>query len=87
MAYTLTASQKRLIQALLKVGRWNNESEIIRYGVHLVAREVETDQARTLEAYPAGLLANAYRRLKRREHEEERALEQASALPAKGELE
>lgn len=87
MAYTLTDSQKRLVRELLKVGRWNNESEIIRYGLHLVAREVERDQARSLEPYPAGVLARAYRRLTPRERQEEKALERASAKPRKGELE
>ncbi len=87
MAHTLTEPQKRLIQELLKVGRWNNESEILRYGLHLVAREVETEQEHSLEPYPAGVLARAYRRLTPRERKEERAMERASAGPAKGELE
>ena len=87
MAYTLTEAQKRLIQELLKVGRWNNESEIIRYGVHLVGREVEREQAQSLEPYAAGVLAKAYRRLTAREKNEERAMERASAAPQKGELE
>lgn len=83
---TLTSQQKRLIQGLLKVGRWNNESEIIRYGLHLVAREVETDQRRALEPYPPGLLAQAYRELTPRELEEDRKLGRACLHPAKGEL-
>ncbi len=49
MARTLTEPQRRLIQELLKVGRWNNESEIVHYGLHLVAKEVETDHERSLE--------------------------------------
>jgi Arc/MetJ-type ribon-helix-helix transcriptional regulator len=87
MAHTLTEPQKRLIQELLKVGRWNNESEIIRYGLHLVVKEVETDQERSLEPYPSGLLARAYRRITPRERKQERAMERASAGPQKGELE
>ena len=87
MAHTLTESQKHLIQELLKVGRWNNESEILRYGLHLVAREVESDQERSLEPYPPGLLARVYRRLTPRERKEERAMERGSAGPQKGELE
>jgi Arc/MetJ-type ribon-helix-helix transcriptional regulator len=86
MAHTLTDPQRRLIQELLKVGRWNNESEIVRYGLHLVAKEVETDQERNLEPYPTGLLARAYRRLTPRERKQERAMERASARPQKGEL-
>ena len=87
MAHTLTSPQKRLIQELLKVGRWNNESEIVRYGLHLVAKEVETDHERSLEPYSAGVLARAYRRITPREQKEQRAMEQASAGPQKGELE
>ena len=48
MAHTLTEPQRRLIQELLKVGRWNNESEIVRYGLHLVAKEVETEKANSI---------------------------------------
>lgn len=87
MAHTLTEPQKKLIHELLKVGRWNNESEIIRYGLHLVATEVESEQARSLAPYPAGVLARAYRRLTPRERKEEQAMERASAGPANGELE
>ena len=70
MAHTLTEPQRRLIQELLKVGRWNNESEIIRYGLHLVAKEVEAEQERSLEPYPSGVLARAYRRVSPRERNE-----------------
>jgi Arc/MetJ-type ribon-helix-helix transcriptional regulator len=87
MAHTLTNPQKRLISELLKVGRWNNESEIVRYGLHLVAKEVETDHERSLEPYSAGVLARAYRRMTRLERKEQRALERASAGPQRGELE
>ena len=87
MAHTLTEPQKRLIQELLKVGRWNNESEILRYGLHLVAREVEAEQERSLGPYPPGVLARAYRRLTPKERKEERAMARASAGPQKGELE
>jgi len=87
MAHTLTEPQKQLIQQLLKVGRWNNESEILRYGLHLVAREVENEQERSLEPFPPGVLARAYRRLTPKEHKAERAMARASAGPQKGELE
>ncbi len=65
MVHTLTDSQKRLIQELLKVGRWNNESEIVRYGLHLVAKEVEIDQQRSLEPYSAGVVTRTYARTQR----------------------
>ena len=87
MAHTLTNPQRRLIQELLKVGRWNNESEIVRYGLHLVAKEVETDQERSLEPYSAGVLARAYRRVAPSERKEHRAMERASAGPQRGEIE
>ena len=86
MAHTLTEPQKQLIQQLLKVGRWNNESEILRYGLHLVAREVESEQERSLEPFPPGVLARAYRRLTPKERKAERAMARASAGPQKGEL-
>ncbi len=87
MAHAITNPQRRLIGELLKIGRWNNESEIIRYGLHLVAKEVENDQARSLAPYSAGVLARAYKRLTPRERKEHTALERASAAPEKGELE
>ena len=87
MAYAVTDSQKKLIQALLKIGRWNNESKIIRYGLHLVAREVELEQARSYEPYGAGVLARAYKRLSANDLEEESQMERGSARPNAGELE
>lgn len=74
------------MQELLKVGRWNNESEILRYGLHLVAKEVEHEQERSLEPYPSSVLARAYRRITPRERKEHATLERASASPQKGEL-
>lgn len=87
MTHTFSAPQKRLIQKLLKAGRWNSESEIIRHGLQLVASEVKRQPAPSLEPYPAGLLTRAYRRRTPRDREEEAALAQASAGPQKGELE
>jgi Arc/MetJ-type ribon-helix-helix transcriptional regulator len=84
---SVTSSQKRLVKQLLKIGRWNNESEIIRYGLHLVAKEVERDERRNLDPYPPGLLAKAYRKLGKAESAEDRAMANASAYPTKGELE
>jgi len=87
MSHAITVSQKRLIQELLKIGRWNNESEIIRYGLHLVVKEVELEQVRSLEPYGAGLLARAYKKLSARERAEENAMARASSMPGAGELE
>ncbi len=86
MAHTLTKPQQRLLRNLLKVGRWNNESEIIRYGLHLVAREVEAEHARGLEPYPASTLMSAYGRLTLSDRRDEKSMEMASAGPAPEEL-
>jgi Arc/MetJ-type ribon-helix-helix transcriptional regulator len=84
---SITLKHKRLVKQLLKIGRWNNESEIIRYGLHLVAKEVEHDQQRSLAPYPSGVLANAYRKLGSEALEEDRKMAAASAYPRPGELE
>ncbi len=86
MSISLTKANKRLIKALLRVGRWGNESEIVRYGLHLVAREVEQEQRGDLTAIRPGVLARAYRQLGAADLAEERAMARASAYPAKGEL-
>ena len=80
-------AHKRLVKHLLKIGRWNNESEIIRYGLHLVAKEVEHDWEKSLAPYPPGILAKAYRRLGSAAFAEDRKLAAASAYPSPGELE
>lgn len=87
MTHTFTAPQKRLLQKLLKVGRWNSEGEIIRHGLQLVAGEVKRPPPTELAPYPPALLARAYRRRTLRERKEEQAMAQASAGPQKGELE
>lgn len=86
MSISLTSSNKKLIKALLRVGRWGNESEIVRYGLHLVAREVEQEQQRGLAPISRGVLARAYRRLSLGELNQDRALSKASAYPGTGEL-
>ena len=86
MSLSLTEQNKKLIKALLRVGRWGNESEIVRYGLHLVAREVEAEQRRALAPVSAGMLSAAYRQLGADDFKEERALAKASAYPAAGEL-
>jgi Arc/MetJ-type ribon-helix-helix transcriptional regulator len=87
MSATITTANKRLIKELLKIGRWNNESEIIRFGLHLVAREVEEQQRQGLSPYPPSLLAKVYRQMTVKEHEEDRSMARACAFPKKGELE
>lgn len=87
MSASVTTSHKHLIKELMKIGRWNNESEIIRYGLHLVAKEVERDRQGSLQPYPPGVLARAYRKLGRVVSEEDRRMSRASAHPGRGELE
>jgi hypothetical protein len=87
MSATVTTVNKRLIKELLKIGRWNNESEILRYGLHLVAREVEEQQRCDLAPYPPSLLARAYKQMSTEELQEDRSLGRACASPKKGELE
>ena len=81
MNASLTQQNKRLVKDLLRIGRWANESEIVRYGLHLVAREVEREQKESLAPYSPGLLARAYRRMSAAERKEDRALAARSARP------
>ncbi len=50
MAATVAQPQKELLRELLKAGRWTNESEIVRYGIELVRREVERERLASLQA-------------------------------------
>lgn len=86
VSIALTSSNKRLLKALLRVGRWGNESEIVRYGLHLVAREVEQEQRRRLDPVPRDVLARAYRKLGLEDFERDRTLSRASAYPSQREL-
>ncbi|HTL17676.1 MAG TPA: hypothetical protein VL793_10585 [Patescibacteria group bacterium] len=86
MSIALTPSNKKLIKALLRVGRWGNESEIVRYGLHLVAREVEQEHHRSLSPISRGVLARAYRKLEPHDFQQDRQFANASAYPSKGEL-
>jgi Arc/MetJ-type ribon-helix-helix transcriptional regulator len=87
MAHVVTNPQKRLLRELLKVGRWNNESEIIRYGLHLVAKEVTADETNSLAPISKDVLTRAYRKLGKDDLRDAKVLEAASSYPTKGELE
>jgi Arc/MetJ-type ribon-helix-helix transcriptional regulator len=65
MAATVAMPQKKLLRKLMKSGRWNSESEIVRYGIDLVRREVEREQ---LSPYPEHVLTEAYDKLTREEY-------------------
>ena len=74
----LTAENKRQIKRLLKTGRWNNESEIMRYGLHLVIEEMDAKQRADLSPMPRGQLAKALKQLTPQERVEERRMAKAS---------
>jgi Arc/MetJ-type ribon-helix-helix transcriptional regulator len=50
MATIITPSSRKLLERLLHSGRFNNYSEIVRYGLELVRREIEREE---LDPYPS----------------------------------
>jgi len=78
MAVSLTPQNKQTLKRLLKTGRWNNESEILRYGLRLVEKELTQEAREDLSAIPAEQLARALRQLTPRERAEERRMARAS---------
>ncbi len=84
MAATVAQPQKELLRELLKAGRWTNESEIVRYGIELVRREVEREQ---LAPLPDKVLARCYRQMSVDEISEDHQLGAASARPGSKDME
>lgn len=82
----MTSGNKKPVKALLRLGRWSKEGEIVRCGLHRAAREVEREQQRSLAPIPRAVLACAYRKLSAADLEEDRALSKASAYPPPEEL-
>jgi len=78
MATTLTPQNKQTLKRLLKTGRWNNESEIMRYGLHLVDEEVQSKQRSDLSPMPDEQLAKALSQKTRQERAEEKRMAKAS---------
>jgi Arc/MetJ-type ribon-helix-helix transcriptional regulator len=78
MAATVAMPQKKLLRRLMKSGRWNSESEIVRYGIELVRREIEKEQYSPL---PEGVLAEAYRKMSAEDHKLDQIFGKASARP------
>jgi len=66
------------LERLLKTGRWNNKSEVFRYGLELVAREVDEQD---LSPLPFQDGANAIKAMSAEELAEERALARATSRP------
>ena len=83
MAATVAMPQKKLLRRLMKSGRWNSESEIVRYGIELVRREIEHEN---YAPYPPGVLAKAYAQMSEGDWKEEEAMARALARPEPGEL-
>jgi len=84
MAATVAQPQKELIRELLKEGRWTNESEIVRYGIELVRREVQRER---LSPLPDKVLARCYKQMTADEIAADRSLGSASAKPSAKDLE
>ena len=79
MAVSLTPQNKQTLKRLLKTGRWNNESEVIRYGLHLVNKEVDGGQ--NLSPYTAAELRRALGAESRVERREQQRIGRAAARP------
>jgi len=85
MAVSLTAQNKQTLKRLIKTGRWNNESEVLRYGLHLVEAELKREDFSPL---PPGMLAASYKHRTKAEEAEEAAMAKSSLKnrPAKNDL-
>lgn len=71
MSATVTINQKAFLQDLLSRGPWRNESEIIRYGLELVRRELERQD---LSALPEDTCRVTYQQMSEEELQEDVAL-------------
>jgi Arc/MetJ-type ribon-helix-helix transcriptional regulator len=78
MAVSLRPDNKRILKRFLKTGRWNNESEILRYGLRWVERELTAEQFAELSPVSAEQLAKALRQLTPLEQLEETRISRAS---------
>ena len=78
MAVSLTTHNKQTLRRLLRTGRWNNESEILRYGLHLVVEEFESKTSLP-EPLSEKELSAWYRRQPKKEQRLEKKLAKGSA--------
>ena len=81
MSATVAQPQKDLIRELLKAGKWNNESEIVRYGIELVRREVEREALRPV---PDAAISAAYDQMTPEDLETDRQMSAASLSAQRG---
>ena len=75
MSSAVSTPQSKLLQRLLKTGRWNNKSEVVRYGIELVAREIERE---SLSPISDAAVADAYEKMSPEEIEADARLGRAS---------
>ena len=79
MSALLTAESKRLLKDLLKTGKWENQSEIMRYALYLLKNEHELERQRDLpKPLPKGILKRIYENETLAERRLERKLAKAS---------
>ena len=81
MSATVSAQQEKVLQRLLKTGRWNNKSEIVRHGIELVQREV---QAEELAGVPDDVVRQCHAEMTAEEIEADRAMGRSSIRAQKG---
>ena len=81
MAVALTPQNKQTLKRLLKTGRWNNESEVLRYGLHLVDEEARAKAARELTPYTDAELRKALKAETQADQTEQRRIGRHSARP------
>jgi len=79
MNATLTSADRQLLKQLLKVGRWNSQTEVIRYALFLLKDEVERGGVHDLTPYSHAALRRAARRASREDIAADRRLGKASA--------
>ncbi len=80
MSSAITTPQAERLRQLLGTGRWNNKSEIVRYGLELAWREV---QAQSLAPIPDDVLAKCYAEMEPEDMETDRAISEASLAAQK----
>jgi Arc/MetJ-type ribon-helix-helix transcriptional regulator len=83
VATTITPPNRKLIERLVRTGRFNNYSEVVRYGLELVRREIERED---LSQYPNSILRRIYQRMSRVEKASEAKIAKVCARPSPGEL-
>ena len=79
MSIALTDENRKVLKWLRGTGRWANDSEIVRYGLHLVLKEVKTEMTQGLGPYSYAEVAKAYAKDSKEDRKMEKLLGKASA--------